>query len=254
MNKRQVRLFIYNFFRHIGLYVKPLSNIPFGVDWWHDLEYLLNGQPLELAVDVGANTGQTVDKILKYFPNTRICCFEPTLSSFNQLSEKISTFENVVAQNLALGEEPSLLPMLAKVDDRKNTLTFDVEQGKNNHDEIIDVKVDTLDRFCLAHQINQINLLKIDVEGYEMKVLKGAKQLLASNSIDYILVECDFLKRESQPHGNFVEILNYLQGFQYSVVSFYTAGIDRSGWLWGDALFLNTNNERDGYAVSPHQK
>jgi len=47
----------------------------------------------------------------------------------------------------------------------------------------------TLDNFCKDARIEHINLLKLDVEGHELKVLNGAKNLISSNSIDFIQFE-----------------------------------------------------------------
>jgi FkbM family methyltransferase len=239
-------------FRSMGLYAKPLPQIPFGVEWIQDIKYLLNDRKLELVVDVGANIGQTVSEVLKCFPESCIYCFEPVPSTFECLTEQTGKLSNVFPINMALGERPSILPMIAKPLAEQNTLVFDAEKAKNNDTKVVDVKVDTLDQFCSNNNINKINLLKVDTEGYEMNVLRGAERMLSSSCIDYILIECDFLKRSDAPHGDFVEILNYLQPFQYNVVAFYSAGVDQAGWIWGNVLFRRIIDEdADFFALSP---
>uniref|UniRef100_A0A832M253 FkbM family methyltransferase n=1 Tax=Oscillatoriales cyanobacterium SpSt-402 TaxID=2282168 RepID=A0A832M253_9CYAN len=236
----------------LGLYVKPMEQVRFGVEWSQDIRYLLNGKPLELVVDVGANIGQTICEVLKYFPKSHIYCFEPVPSTFQRLSEQIDSYPNVFPFNLALGDQLSTCAMTAKPCAEQNTLVFDVEMAKHTDTEMIDVKIDTLDRFCVNNGIDKIDLLKVDTEGYELKVLKGAEQLLSSKCIDYILIECDFLERSDEPHGNFVEILNYLQLFHFNVVAFYTGGIDNLGWKWGDVLFRRIlDDEPSFFAMSP---
>ncbi|ABA23290.1 Methyltransferase FkbM [Trichormus variabilis ATCC 29413] len=249
--KKFVKNVIQQIFRFMGFYLSPLHNTPFGVEWGQDINYLLDGKNLELVIDVGANIGQTVYEVLRYFPQSRIYCFEPVPSTFNRLNEEVGVFSNVYPYNMALGDKPSTLSMIAEPFAQKNTLVFDVEKTKNNNIEVVDVKVDTLDQFCLTNNIDKISLLKVDTEGYEMKVLKGAEQLLSSGCIDYILIECDFLKRADQPHGDFIEILKYLQSFQYNVVSFYTGGVDHLGWIWGDVLFRKISNDETVFAMSP---
>lgn len=240
--------------RMMGFYVKPFYEVRFGVEWNQDIRYLLNGKDLELVIDVGANIGQTVHEVLKYFPKTRIYCFEPVPSTFEELTEETRPYPNVFPFNIALGDEVSTLPMTARTLAQQNTLVFNADALKESNIEIIEVQVDTLDQFCLKEKINRINLLKIDTEGYEMKVLKGAEKLLSAGRIDYLIVECDFFKRSDQPHGDFVEILNYLQPLQYNVVALYTAGVDNSGWVWGDVLFGKICNEEPGFSVSPFFK
>ena len=119
-------------FRSMGLYAKPLAQIPFGVEWIQDIKYLLNDRKLELVVDVGANIGQTVSEVLKCFPESCIYCFEPVPSTFERLTEQTGKLSNVFPLNIALGERPSILPMIAKPLAEQNTLVFDAEKAKNN--------------------------------------------------------------------------------------------------------------------------
>jgi FkbM family methyltransferase len=205
------------------------------------------------VVDVGANIGQTVSEVLKCFPESCIYCFEPVPSTFERLTEQTGKLSNVFPINIALGDPPSILPMIAKPLAEQNTLVFDAAQAKNNDTKVVDVKVDTLDLFCSKNNINKINLLKVDTEGYEMNVLRGAERMLSSSCIDYIVIEYDFLKRSDAPHGDFVEILNYLQPFQYNVVAFYSAGVDQAGWIWGNVLFrrIIIDEDPDFFALSP---
>jgi FkbM family methyltransferase len=254
--KTIVKEMIETTFRFVGLYARPLNNIPFGVAWKQDIKYLLHGADLELVIDVGANIGETVHEVLKYFPKSRIYCFEPIPSTFKRLTEEIGVYSNVFPFNMAIGDQPSTLSMLAQPLAQTNTLIFDLEEAREYDSEMVDVKIETLDQFCLTNNIKKISLLKVDTEGYEMKVLRGAEQLLSSDCIDYILIECEFLKRPGEPHGDFAEILNHLQSFQYNVVSFYTGGVDNLGWIWGDVLFRKISNDRTrtDFAMSPFHK
>ena len=241
--------------RSMGLYMRLLKNIPFGVEWCQDVKYLMGDIDLELVVDVGANIGQTVYEVIKYFPNSYIYSFEPIPTTFKQLVERTKAFPNVFHVNAALGDQSFTSPMTAKPLAQQNTLVFDVKEAMQNDIETDVVQVDTLDHFCTTNKINKINLLKVDTEGYEMKVLRGAEQLLSSDCIDYILIECDFFKRRGEPHGDFVEILNYLQNYRYNVVAFYTGGVDNLGWKWGDVLFRKMTSEQAGFtATSPFRQ
>ena len=71
------------------------------------------------------------------------------------------------------------------------------------------IKVITLDTFCKDHNLHTIDLLKIDVEGNEINVLKGATSMISKNSVKAILVECDFNKEDKQ-HTYFFEIFSFL--------------------------------------------
>ena len=235
---------IKSFLRSMRLYVKSMESIHFGVEWGEDIKCLLAGQELEIVMDVGANIGQTAYEVMKHFPKSRVYCFEPIPSTFNELVERTKIFPNVFPINIAFGDEIETLSIMAKPLSEQNTLVANTEEIVTENMELIEVKVETLDQFCEKNKISKINLLKIDTEGYEMKVLKGAENLITSGCIDYILIECEFLKRTTEPHGNFIEIMEHLQSLQYNVVAFYTGGIDNFGWKWGDVLFRKISDKK----------
>jgi len=232
------------FLRSMRLYVKSMESIHFGVEWGEDIKCLLAGQELEIVMDVGANIGQTAYEVMKHFPKSRVYCFEPIPSTFNELVERTKIFPNVFPVNIAFGDEMETLSIMAKPLSEQNTLVVNTEEIVTENMELIEIKVETLDQFCEKNKISKINLLKIDTEGYEMKVLKGAENLITSGCVDYILIECEFLKRTTEPHGNFIEIMEHLQSFQYNVVAFYTGGIDNLGWKWGDVLFRKISDKK----------
>jgi len=143
--------------------------------------------------DIGANIGQfsgIAKAVLKGRPYT-IHCFEPGRHTFDQLREYIGDDNSFRLNNFALGQNTG------------NTSLFYDEVGsglasmtKRNLEHLgIDfnrsesVSVDTVDNYCDQAQINKIDLLKMDVEGHELDVLKGAARLLDDRRIDSILFE-----------------------------------------------------------------
>ncbi len=103
----------------------------------------------------------------------------------------------------------------------------------------ISVQTQTLDNFCLEKKINNIDVLKIDTEGNELNVLKGAKNLLEQNKINIIYTEISETKK------NFAEkeknIINFLNSYdfelkkKYKIKSFSIL----SGLKASDNLFIN---------------
>jgi hypothetical protein len=68
------------------------------------------------------------------------------------------------------------------------------------------VDVNTVDAFCADRKTDRIDFLKIDTEGFEAPVLRESEEILPGGRVDFVLAECDFIRRWYEPHGDFFEI------------------------------------------------
>tara|TARA_Y100001958_G_scaffold159888_1_gene163977 strand:+ start:14800 stop:15504 length:705 start_codon:yes stop_codon:yes gene_type:complete len=153
-----------------------------------------------IIFDVGAHKGESINFFKKIYPKSIIHCFEPNPVIYNELS-KIN-INDVFKHNIAISDKEgesefftqdmSHLGGLLEINKKaKDSLGY----AENALNKKIKVKTTTLDNFCLINKINNIDILKIDVQGYEIGVLKGGKKIL--NSIDCVSVEVslyDFYK------------------------------------------------------------
>jgi FkbM family methyltransferase len=219
------------------------ATTPFGVSWIDDLRYCLAGGDITVAVDVGAHRGETARLILDAFPSAEVHAFEPVLPSFRALSTAT--------------QGSGVRCVHAAVSDADGTARFHLGPdsgrcGFRAPGPGFDVRTVTLDTYADECSLEHVDLLKIDAEGHEVMVLRGATGLLSSGRVDYVLAECEFVERGDEPHGDFSEILRILTPFGYRVVSFYTGGVDDHGWRWGDVLFRRVSACGSGWvAVSP---
>lgn len=78
-----------------------------------------------------------------------------------------------------------------------------------SRDEVREVKTIDLDNWCKLHGIEQVDLMKLDVEGHELDVLHGAESLLARQAIHILLMEVG--------HGRWRESLDKLHHYDYSI-------------------------------------
>jgi FkbM family methyltransferase len=240
-----------NGLRQIGLLEAP-KNLTFGVYWYYDLKYFLQEKTLDIVFDVGAHVGQTAKLITQHFPDSMIYSFEPVPRTYDLLTERMKPFPNVKPVNIAFGSELGQTEIKTVPLCQTNTLLVNRRRKKpfDTEEEVVTVNIDTIEHFCKQNNIHSINLLKIDTEGFEINVLKGAEMLLKEGRIDYILAECSFYQPEHlDPHGDFVEILDYLHPFNYKVISFYTAAVNNFGWFWGDVLFQKVTTQVHGKPV-----
>lgn len=156
--------------------------------------------------DVGANVGQSLEEFKSKLPNSEIHCFEPESSNFEQLEANSAKYSDCKIVKAGVGSEKGILK-INKYDQSclnsflaidENSLTIKacshpkVNASLQKNIEKEDCLVITLDDYCREMNISKINLLKIDVQGFENQVLKGAKEILEGGVVDLILVEIIF--------------------------------------------------------------
>ncbi len=142
--------------------------------------------------DVGANKGDFTQIILTLFnnDNIQVHSFEPSKATFEFLKNNIKS-DKVILNNKGLGKEAGTFPFYtdrpgsgAASLTKRNLDYLGVDFGYSE-----DVSIDTLDNYCNENNIKDIDLLKLDVEGHEMDVLEGSKEMLSRNVIKMISFE-----------------------------------------------------------------
>jgi FkbM family methyltransferase len=189
-----------------------------GVELLPDVKALLNHNERPTLFDVGANVGQTIQEFLEAFSDSRIVSFEPSPKTFDVLRERFGGRKNVELENLALG-------------DQQGTLDFNVTEDYSVNDSLlapkwdmkskkVGVTVETVDTFCARKCIESIDLLKIDTQGYDLKVLHGARSMLTSGRIKLFVAEAMvFQMYDGQP--SLADLLNFADSVGYGLVGFY---------------------------------
>ncbi|MFT4803568.1 MAG: FkbM family methyltransferase [Psychroserpens sp.] len=153
---------------------------------------------IETIIDVGANKGQFAVAIKKAFPNAHIYCFEPIESEFEKLSKNLAKFTNVTLFNIALGETVSS----AEFNLNQYSLSSSFLNVTEEHTDEkpitaqwrkVEIEISTLNKLVSNDdvRIQGKTLLKIDVQGFEEKVLRGSDKVL--NLVDLIVLECSFI-------------------------------------------------------------
>jgi FkbM family methyltransferase len=183
----------------------------------------LNEKNTENILDVGGHHAEFYKAFIENnIDFSSYMIFEPFPESF-EIINKIED-SRLKKFNLGVGENKSSMTFNVSEWETSNTFSeVDVNTFKNKLKKVIyktdpyitklDVQVDSLDNLCLKLE-KTFDVLKIDVEGFELNVLKGANLLLSSNLIRYIVIEIQ--KEGSYIDYSPVEIEKYLdnQGFK----------------------------------------
>jgi FkbM family methyltransferase len=195
-----------------------------GIDVEHDLKRLANADPIRVIFDVGGNFGQTALRFAAAFPNARVCSFEPVPSSFLQLQRAIQGKGNISAANTAVGEKAGQVSIHVSADAGSNSIS-----RKKAGDDSITVPVDTVDALATSYDFESIDLLKIDVEGYELQVLKGAAGLLAREAIRFVFAECVLPDERDHSHTSFFDLHRFLESNGFCFICYYAESFDLAG-------------------------
>lgn len=158
------------------------------------LPTVLQQQTNPVFFDVGANVGDYSIALRRNFAVAKILAFEPVESTFNIL--KSNTINHQISiYNLGLSDSAGTGVLYNTVTDTNNQIASvykDVfAEVFNNDSELqpVNFQMDTIDAFCGRNSIDRIDFLKIDVEGHELFVLKGAKNAILNGRIRVIQLE-----------------------------------------------------------------
>lgn len=210
LGRQHTQNFIEKYLRYSNSNLLPFAHRQLGIMKWQNLEvsgetwliqYLLprifshlSGDSLEL-VDVGANKGEYAAILRLVFPKARLHVFEPNPKhAHTLLNLATGSGGRIVVNQLALSANNghAILHVVPQdVDAALASLQQAVVQQLHGSAQTreISVTLQTLDDYCLRQGVQHIHFLKIDTEGHELEVLKGATSLIARHAIDIIQFE-----------------------------------------------------------------
>lgn len=142
--------------------------------------------------DIGANVGHYSLMLKRVFGRDAIIhAFEPSRLTYEKLLANVGGEASIQAHNFGVSDHPSeqLLYTDAEASGLASVYKRKLDHFDIHMDQSETVKFDTIDVFCTEHGVRHINFLKLDVEGHELKVLKGAIAMIEAGNIDYIQFE-----------------------------------------------------------------
>lgn len=198
-----------------------------------NLNYLINKYNMNVkgVLHIGAHYGE---EVIDYIDNgiINITLFEPLHHNFKILSQRCEEFNaNIKLHNVALGSHPHSTIMNVSDNEAQSSSILNPKVHLSHHPNVKfvsseKVAVNILDNY----KYYNYNLICMDVQGYELEVLKGSKETL--KYIDYVYCE---VNRDELYEGNAYveEIDEFLKSYDMERVE-----TDWSGGLWGDAFYI----------------
>lgn len=192
------------------------------------VEKILAPSNPRLCIDVGANIGGYTTELLEK-TNAKVVSFEPLPPAFEQLSTAVSRYgDRVTLENKGVGDEETTLAIKynpealvhasfsedvnAKVDYVSNEMTANVP-------------VVTLDGYCARNAIEAVDFIKIDTEGFESEVFRGATETFRNLRPKFVQIEFNWHQMFRNTSLNY--FAEFLPGYEvYQLIP--------SGWVKRD--------------------
>ncbi len=163
---------------------------------------------------MGANYGYFSCLWAAQNPQNSVFAFEASPINIEPLSNNINKNkqeDRIKIISRALGKEKGKLMFSLETDDQQTGWGGFTMKGNSSS---LEVEVDTLDDYCLTHNMSLIDVLKIDTEGADTWVLYGAERLLEEKKIKHIFFEQNLPRMKMLNIGE-NEAFDYLQKFGY---------------------------------------
>ena len=169
--------------------------------------------------DVGSNIGTYTTWLAKLLPQGTIYCFEPQRLVFQILCGNlaINNLDNCHTYNLALGaEDTSIVVEEPDYGQQEDFGIFSLVEDKVVHKSgrSLVVQIKTIDNFMREYKVDKLDLVKIDVEGMDIQVLKGARSSLAAHR------PVIFIEHSDNRRSTLSDIVDWLgiDNYSYKVV------------------------------------
>lgn len=209
-----------------GFQIKRLRGA-WGLDPWTDLLRINGTERVEIVFDVGANEGQTTQELAKFFPFSTIYAFEPHPEAFPKLKARTGRLPNVRPMPVAVGERMGTARLRIGADSKISSLAADAPYHARVLGEVewreLEVPVTTVDTVAKEQKLTRIDLLKTDVEGLDLEVLKGAAGLLEQRRVHFIYCEFNDIGHPGQSRrGDLIPFIEFLTPYGFRLAGVYT--------------------------------
>ncbi len=169
-------------YKYFYFLYKPFYFLYKSVSEKHELEIIKKFiKPNNTVIDIGANIGFYAIQLSKFVgKNGKIIAFEPDTLNYLRLKKNCSNYKNIQCLNFAVGTNKGILKLY------KSVLNVDHRlYPSENYTNYEEINVISIDEYLNENKIIP-NWIKIDVQGFELSVIKGMRHSLINNNISIV--------------------------------------------------------------------
>jgi FkbM family methyltransferase len=200
---------------------------------------------IKTVIDIGANTGQFAASMNEIFPDARLYSFEPQKDCYEELLIKFKDVSCFHAFNIALGNEAGELEFYRNDYSQSSSLLPMAELHKTSYpftkNSMLDkVEVTLLDNIFQQLEIETPFLIKVDVQGFEDKVIEGGKKTFSQAKVVIIEMSFEVLYEGQKLFDEMYQIMRNF-GFEYRGSLQQLLNPDDGRVLQEDAIFMRNS-------------
>jgi len=195
-----------------------------------------------IIVEAGAFDGRETIRMAKLWPQGTIHTFEPVPELYKQLKENTKHLPNVICYQLALSDATGTSTLYisekptkpGRASQANSLLKPDkrLELSPLIFPRTIAVPTMTINDWAAQHAIDHVDFLKLDVQGYELNIIKSCQRMLATVKI--ILTEVEFVSAYQNQYL-YAEVKLWLETHGFIMIA--KDFINETDWFFGNALF-----------------
>ena len=221
------------------------------------IQYLLDDDS-PVCFDIGAHHGETIKDLREYFKTPIIYAFEPDPINYNILNKSVHGMSNVYIVNKGIGSAIGQYPFYSNQLSHTNSFLKVNETSKDhirlqkmtaherkdlftkeyNREILLDMT--TLDAYCNENNIQHIDFLKIDAQGFEIECLKGCSSMLSKVKI----LKCELSFFDFYEKSNtFYDLENLIKLYNFSLYSipFVSQNPQNGRTDWVEVIYINNS-------------